>query len=44
MSRVHESQSDWIRTLSKEAALEEIGKNIGTQFDPYIAKLFMEFV
>ena len=22
MSRVHESQSDWIRTLSKEAALK----------------------
>ena len=32
------------KALSKEAALEEIGKNIGTQFDPYIAKLFMEFV
>lgn len=32
------------KALSKEAALEEISKNIGTQFDPYIAKLFMEFV
>ena len=32
------------RALSPQAAIEEIGKNIGTQFDPQIAKLFIEFV
>ena len=32
------------KALSKEAAVEEIGKNAGTQFDPQIAALFMAFV
>lgn len=32
------------KALSKEAAVEEIGKNAGTQFDPQIASLFMAFV
>jgi diguanylate cyclase len=31
-------------SLSKEAALGEIEKNAGTQFDPQIAKLFMEII
>ena len=28
MSRVHESQSDWIRTLSKEAALSRLRSSV----------------
>lgn len=32
------------KTLSKEAAIEEIEKNSGTQFDPVIAKIFVEKV
>ena len=32
------------KALSKEAAIEEIGRNIGTQFDPNIAQIFMEFM
>jgi len=32
------------KTMSKEAAIEEIGKNAGTQFDPEMAKIFVEKV
>jgi len=32
------------KALSKEAAIEEILKNSGTQFDPMIAKVFIEKV
>ncbi|MBP8640827.1 MAG: PAS domain S-box protein [Oscillospiraceae bacterium] len=32
------------KALSKQTALEEIRKNVGTQFDPEIAKLFIEIL
>ncbi len=32
------------KALSKEAAIKEIERNIGTQFDPHIARLFLDII
>lgn len=32
------------KALSKEAALKEIEDNAGTQFDPIIARLFVDLI
>ena len=38
------SDRPYRRAMTKNAAIEEIKKNAGTQFDPYIAELFLNIL
>ena len=38
------SDRSYRKALSREVAIDEIMKNSGKQFDPYIAKLFLAYL
>ncbi|HBN83245.1 MAG TPA: GGDEF domain-containing protein, partial [Clostridiales bacterium] len=38
------SDRPYRKAMTQEAAIDEIGRNAGTQFDPVVAKLFMELI
>ncbi len=38
------SDRSYRKAMTKEQAIDEIQRNAGTQFDPYIAELFLEYV